>query len=195
MAKQYILKEDKRPPNLPVVYSDDVINEIKNIKEYNQFEKDGLSRLFSYIKGIENHISNRAIAFGYGNNYARNADETTYVYDFGVTFRIVDDTDRTFVEITWMDLNLEEFGLKLWENRKINISRIITETIDDYLSKNLLYEKENKLLTDEEIMDKLSKLVSDLHVKGKLTQKESDKILFYGLYNNKHFQNGGRRSL
>lgn len=51
------------------------------------------------------------------------------------------------------------------------------------------------MLGDEEIMDKLSKLVSDLHVNGKLRQKEADKILFYGLYNNKHFQNGGRSSL
>ncbi|MBR4388484.1 MAG: hypothetical protein IKT00_04815 [Prevotella sp.] len=86
-------------------------------------------------------------------------------------------------------------GNVIKDNKASLINNIIAETIDDYLSKNLLYEKENKLLTDEEIMDKLSKLVSDLHVKGKLTQKESDKILFYGLYNNKHFQNGGRRSL
>lgn len=141
MAKQYLLNEDKLPPKLPVIYSDDVINEIDNIKEYNQFEKEGLSKFFSYIKGMENHISNRAIAFDYGNNYARYSDGTIFAYDIGVTFRLVDDTERIYVEITWMDFNLEDFGLTLWENKKINISRIITETINNYLKRNLLLAK------------------------------------------------------
>ena len=78
----------------------------------------------------------RTIAFGYGSNYRRESDNTTYVYYYGVTYRVVDGTDRTFVEIVWIDLNLEDFGLQ--ENKKVNISRIITETINSYLRKNLL---------------------------------------------------------
>ena len=49
MVKQYLLNEDELPPKLPVIYSDDVINEINYIRERNLFEKEGLSRLFSYI--------------------------------------------------------------------------------------------------------------------------------------------------
>lgn len=97
---------------------------------------EGLSRLFSYIKGIENHISNRAIAFGYGSNYTMYSNGITYVYDMGVVFCLKDDSEKVFVEITWIDLNLEDFGLQ--ENKKVNISRIITETINNYLRKNLI---------------------------------------------------------
>ncbi|MBO7417467.1 MAG: hypothetical protein J6U14_00820 [Bacteroidaceae bacterium] len=136
MVKQYLLNEDNLPPKLPVVYSDDVMNEIEYIRQRNLFEKEGLSRLFSHIKGIENHISNRAIAFGYGSNYTMDSNEITYVYDMGVVFCVKDDSEKVFIEISWIYLNLEDFGLQ--ENRNINISRIITETINSYLRKNLL---------------------------------------------------------
>jgi hypothetical protein len=136
MVKQYLLNEDNLPPKLPVVYSDDVMNEIEYIRQRNLFEKEGLSRLFSHIKGIENHISNRAIAFGYGSNYTMDSNEITYVYDMGVVFCVKDDSEKVFIEISWIYLNLEDFGLQ--ENRNINISRIITETINNYLKRNLL---------------------------------------------------------
>ncbi|MBQ9636676.1 MAG: hypothetical protein IJV36_02110 [Prevotella sp.] len=80
------------------------------------------------------------------------------------------------------------------ENKK-SIDQIITEVINNYLKENVVFENNKKPLNDEEIMNNLSMLVSRLHASGKLTQKETDKILFYGLYNNKHFQNGGKRSL
>lgn len=83
-----------------------------------------------------NHISNRAIAFGYGSNYPMYSNGTTYVYDMGVVFCLKDDSEKVFVEISWIDLNLEDFGLQ--ESRNVDISRIITETINSYLKKNLL---------------------------------------------------------
>lgn len=135
ITKHYLINEAELS-KLPVIYSEDIKCEIDYIKEHNQFEKEGLSRLFLYIKGIEKHISNRAIAFGYGNNYRRNYDDSVLVNEYGAIFRVVDGTDRTFVEIVWIDLNLEDFGLQ--ENRNINISRIVTEAINSYLKKNLL---------------------------------------------------------
>ena len=137
MIKQYRINEVKKTQQLPVVYSDDVINKIEYIKENNLFEKDGLGMLFSHIKGIENYISNRAIAFDYGNNFARDTDGTVIVYDMGISFLLVDKSGVIFDEIVGMDLNLEDFGLQ--ENRNINISRIITETINNYLKRNLLF--------------------------------------------------------
>ena len=92
--------------------------------------------MFSYIKWIENHISNRAIVFGYGSNYTIDDNVTTIIYDMGVSFTLYNDSERTFVKVVWIDLNLEDFGLQ--ENKKVDISRIITETINSYLRKNLL---------------------------------------------------------
>ena len=136
MIKQYLVNEGKKVSTLPVVYSDDVINRLNYIKERNQFEKEGLSRLFSYIKRVEKHVSNRAIAFDYGNNYAIDSDGTIIAYDMGVCFWLVDNSGVIYVQIISIDLNLEDFGLQ--ENKKVDISRIITETINSYLRKNLL---------------------------------------------------------
>jgi hypothetical protein len=134
--KQYLIKEDWRPQKLPVVYSEYITDQIQDIMIINQGNVNGLSALADYIDRTANHISNRAIAFGYGSNYTRESDNTTYVYYYGVTYRVVDGTDKTFVEIVWIDLNLDDFGLQ--ENKKVDISRIITETINSYLRKNLL---------------------------------------------------------
>lgn len=113
MIKRRLINEDNLPPKLPVVYSDEIMHKIENIKDYNQFEKDGLSKMFSHVKGVENHISNRAIAFGYGINYKMKPGKTVLIHDFGVAYRLVNNADRTFVEIVWMDLNLEDFGLEV----------------------------------------------------------------------------------
>lgn len=136
MIKQHRINEVKKTQKLPVVYSDDVINKIEYIKENNLFEKEGLERLFFHIKGIENYISNRAIAFDYGNNFARDTDGTVIVYDMGISFLLVDKSGVIFVEIVGMDLNLGDFGLQ--ESRNVDISRIIAETINSYLKKNSL---------------------------------------------------------
>ena len=134
--KQYILNKDKRPPQLQVVYTDYITNHIQQIIDNNQGNINGLSALGDYIDWVSNHVSNRAIAFDYGGNFAKNSDGMIIIYDKGISFYLVDDSDKVFVEIVGLDLNLEEFGL--CENKKVNISRIITETINSYLRKNLL---------------------------------------------------------
>lgn len=134
--KQYILNEDSLPPKLPIIFSDSITSQIQDICDYNRGNTYGLSALQKYLKGIINHFSNRAIAFGYRSNYPMYSNGTTYVYEMGVVFCLKDDSEKVFVEITWIDLNLEDFGLQ--ENKKANISRIIAETINSYLRKNLL---------------------------------------------------------
>ena len=124
MVKQHILNEGDLPPKLPVIFSDEIADRIRDIRFYNQFDKEGLSRLFSYIKGIKNHISNRAIAFSYGSaSYSYGA---SIIYDFGVGFCLEDDSEKVYVKVVWLDLNLEDFGLN--ENR--HIDKIITEVIN-----------------------------------------------------------------
>ena len=47
MVKQHILNEGDLPPKLPVIFSDEIADRIRDIRFYNQFDKEGLSRLFS----------------------------------------------------------------------------------------------------------------------------------------------------
>ena len=125
MTKQYLINEDNLPPKIPVIFSYEIMREIENFKGNNQFEKEGLLKLFYYIKGIEKHISNRAIAFGYGNEYTRYPNGTTIINDMGVSFSLVDYSERTFVQIVWIDFNLEDFGL-MESKKKKNV--ILTES-------------------------------------------------------------------
>ena len=146
MDNRHLLNEEKLPAKLPVVYSNETMNTIEAIKDSNRFEEEGLSRLFAYINGISSHISNRAIAFGYGNNYTIDSNETVYVRDFGVIFSLKDGTNGTFVEIAWIDLNPEEFGLEvppMMEGKKKivrltekDLHRIVKESV-----KRILFNK------------------------------------------------------
>lgn len=134
--KQYFLNEDSLPPKLPIIFSDSITSQIQDICDYNRGNTYGLSALQNYLKWIINHISNRAIAFGYGSNYTMYSNGITYVYEMGVVFCLKDDSEKVFIEITRIDLNLEDFGLQ--ENWNVDISRIITETINNYLRKKLM---------------------------------------------------------
>lgn len=67
--KQYFLNEDSLPPKLPIIFSDGITSQIQDICDYNRGYTYVLSALQKYLKGIINHFSNRAIAFGYGSNY------------------------------------------------------------------------------------------------------------------------------
>jgi len=160
MIKQFLLNEDKLPPKLPVIFSNEIIDKIQDIRFYNQFDKEGLSRLFSYIKSVENHISNRSIAFSYGSDYTMDSNETIYVHDYGVIFCLVDYSDTIYVKVVWMDLNPKDFGLN--ENRYID--KIITEVIRQnttnefvsvtkfhYKGKKIDDEHSNYLLGNEEM--------------------------------------------
>lgn len=91
----------------------------------------------------------------------------------------------------------QQLTIPFHENESVinSMNQIISEVINQYLKNNLVCERNKKGLNDDEVNSKLTHLVSDLHLKGKLSQEEADTILFYGLYNNKHLQNGGRKSI
>ena len=132
--KLFSLNEDKLPPRLPVIYSDYITSQIEDICDSNRGNANGLSELKKFIKRVANHVSNRAIAFCYGNNCSMPSNGTVYIYDMGAVFCLKDDLEKVFIEITWIDLNLKDFGLN--ENR--HIDNIITEIINQYLRRNLL---------------------------------------------------------
>ena len=74
------------------------------------------------------------------------------------------------------------------------VNEEIRKVITERKQSSATHSKKNTL-SDLQISDKLIKLVSKLHVKGKLSQQDADKILFYGLYNNRYFEHGGRKTL
>lgn len=140
----YLINEDKKPPKLPIIFTDYVTSQIEEIIDYNKGNIYGLSALGNYVDWITNHVANRAIAFDYGNNFARNSDGMTIIYDKGISFYLIDDSEKVFVEIVAIDLNLEEFGLEkppmmeTIKQYKSHINRIIKETINTYLRNKLL---------------------------------------------------------
>ena len=154
----YLLNEDKLPPKLPVVYSDYVSNQIELISDYNEGNVN-LSKWRNYIDGISSHISNRAIAFDY--EHTRESDGTTINVYMGVSFYLVNDSEKVFVEIVWMDLKPENYGLEippyLYENKHHNTKRekrtihlkeselkhMINETV-----RRLLAERRNRRLNE-----------------------------------------------
>ena len=155
MAKRHLINEDKLPPKLPVIITDEIKNEIEVIKEYNQFERDGLLKLDSYIKWITNHLSNRAIAFDYGNKFTMDSYGTIIIKDMGVTFCLENDSEKVFVKILWININLEEYGLEapppLYENKQHNtnclkeseLKRMIDETV-----RRVMEERRNRRLNE-----------------------------------------------
>ena len=157
MNKQYLLNEDTLPPKLPAIYSEEIKNDIEIIKEYNQFEKQGLLELDAYIKWLESHITNRSIAFNYGRNFTVESDGAIFIDYLGVRFRIEDDSKRVFVKITWIDMKLEDYGLEappsLMENNQHNTSGM----------KHTIYLKESNLRRI--IVESLKSVFKDLSMK------------------------------
>ena len=111
--KRGALKEDRLPPKLPVIFSADVTYQIDEISSYNQYNVNGLSAWKEYIDWLSTHVSNRAIAFDYGNNFTRYPDGTTIINNIGIGFCLEDDSKKVYVRIVWIDFNLEDFGLEI----------------------------------------------------------------------------------
>lgn len=144
---RYLLNEDNLPPKLPVIYSENITNLIEDIAEYNEGNDNGLTELSNYIKGISRHVSNRAIAFDYGGNCEIDSNGIDILYDRGVSFCLMDDADRIFVEIIWIDLNLDDYGLEypFYENRQRHKNSII---ISQSRLKNIIKESVRQALRE-----------------------------------------------
>lgn len=155
MIKQYCLNEGNMSQNFYVVLSPDIIKEMNAIYAYNQNNPKSLYQWYSYVEEVTNHISNRSIAWNYGNRLKqeRNGAITLNDFDYNVTYavKISKRTHRAYVYVYKIDLKIENFGLKNpfanGNNQgtitcgKLNgkvINTIITETINNYLRKNLL---------------------------------------------------------
>lgn len=135
--------EDKLPPKIPVVGSSKVKAEILKIENYNQNNRESLSRWFQYIHNLESYISNPVIAWDYTGKY-QHRNGTTIVKELGynVQFKInTDKSNKNFIEIINLDYNLKEFGL--------DVPPSLTESTLRTKNNNTRTLKSNKLSDDE----------------------------------------------
>ena len=138
------LIEDKQSPKLPTYFSLEFDNKIEEIIWYNQFEEEARAQLKDELGAILNHISNRAIALSYSEGGREDINRTIFknILGHNVAYTIITDNDVASICIENIEFDAKQFGLQIppmmEEKRKNIISRIITETINSYLRKNLL---------------------------------------------------------
>ena len=144
--KRYWLREDKLPPNLLVNFSSKITEKINAIGNYNKNNDLALTQSSDYLDGIKSYLSKSVIAWDNMNRYPRLRSGGKFIKDFGynVGYTILNDysTNKPLVYIFMVNLKVEEFGLRLPPNMNEDkhdiISRIVSETINNYLKRNLL---------------------------------------------------------
>jgi hypothetical protein len=145
LEKMNLLMEINQLLKLPTYFSSEFDDKIDEIIWYNQFEEEGRKQLKDELETILSHISNRAIALSYSDGGREDINRTIFKIILGhnVAYKIVADNDFVSICIENIEFNVEDYGLKvpptLGENKNVNISRIITETINNYLKRNLLF--------------------------------------------------------
>ena len=111
------LFEDKKPQQLIVVLSPELLDIIDSIEKHNKDNTEGLTQWFEYIDTIENYISNPVIAWDYKNKYKHNSKNITHLEDleFDVYYTIKTDknTGKNYVYIFKLNLKPDEFGLDI----------------------------------------------------------------------------------
>ena len=139
--RQIFLIEEKLPPKLPVRFSYKIFKQIKTIYNKNQDNINALSQWYEYIDSLKSYISNRSIAWDYACQYPRSPKGAIHIRDLGfdVTFivKVNKKTNESYVYVFKVDLKPEEFGLEENKSNINSIDRIIIETINNYLKRNL----------------------------------------------------------
>ncbi len=160
---KFVLKEDKPPIRLPVVFSPAINKEIESIDEYNQPLGDALDEWNDYLEGIRDYLSYAKIAFDYANRFRRLPNGCPFIEDFGYnvgySVKTSKRTHRAYVYVFMINLRTEEFGLKIPPKVPMNISgeRIATAATPfgygaDYVSEN---RNPHKLIISESRLRKI----------------------------------------
>ena len=131
MDKLCLLNEDRLPSKLRIVWSSALLKEITDIRDYNQDNPNGFNQWRDYLDGIASYIANPVIAFDYTNRYSRFPNGAIFNRDFNYNVAYVVKTDKytnqPFVYVFKVNLNPEEFGLKVPSSA--NESKQCMETI------------------------------------------------------------------
>lgn len=136
------ITEDKLPQTLPVYLSAEIQNRMDFIKNYNQDNPNGLSQWEEYIEFLKRYISNPSIAYDYANKYSHYRNGAVHIAELGydVTFIVTLNKaqTRSFVYVFKLNLNPQEFGLKIPQPIPENKQQIIRLTEAQFM--NLLTE-------------------------------------------------------
>lgn len=127
--KQFQIKEEKIK-KLPVRFSQEIANEIEWINFRNFGNDEALSQWNDYIETIICYISDPVIAWDNMNRYRHNSYGETFIkelgMDVGFIIEIDSHTNKSFVYVFHLDLNIEKFGLN--ESKDRNNIIILTES-------------------------------------------------------------------
>jgi len=111
------LNEDKLASRLFVRFSSKLMKEITAIEIYNQHNLEAIHKWRDYLDGIKRYISNTVIAYDYTHRYPRlpNGSIFNRDFDYNVGYSVQTDktTNQSFVYVFMVNLNTEEFGLKV----------------------------------------------------------------------------------
>ena len=149
---QNALKEDKRPQNLYVMFSKEIMRLLENVYAYNQNNINALSQLSDYLDGLRNYISNPVIAWDYTNKYSRYPNGTIYMndFDYNVGYSIITDkaTGLPCVYVFKLNLDLEAFGLKMPPLKEESLFSVTKSDI-----KNMVMESVCRIILKESKCD------------------------------------------
>ena len=89
---------------------------MEEIYRLNSNKVNELYQWYSYIDDVQNYVSNRAVAWNYGEGNIRFPNGALFIKDFdynvGYTIKTNKYTEQTYVYVFMMNLKTEEFGLK-----------------------------------------------------------------------------------
>ena len=142
------LKEDKRLPKLPVIFSPEIIQSIEDIHRRNYDNQEALTEWENYIDGVIGYISNPVIAWDYVGRYPHFPNGAIFVNDFGYNAAFIVKTNfktnQPFVYLFKLNLNLEAFGLKM-----LPLKEEILLSITESEIKNMVMECVCRIISEE----------------------------------------------
>lgn len=147
---KHFLYEAYETPKFPLIFGSNINDEIESICEYNKGNETAVLRLKETIVWISNYFSQWKIALDYGGSFIHNSNGVTVVsekcYGFYLEYMLStnEETEEQFVEIIQLKLDYEGMGLEIpsWlqlgENKQSRLDNIITEVLNDFLSREML---------------------------------------------------------
>ena len=216
--KQILLKEDKLPTKLLVVFSSQISQKIMDIDNYNP-NNEHIYQWYEYLEDIIRYLSNPVIAFDYANRFLTYPNGAKHIeeinYDVTYIVKTNNKTNQTYVFIFYINLKLEEFGLNvpssLNENKQIIrltecefyefITHAVKNLINEYKDSQLwgwkyIYKNRHNNLSKDEIND-LHKLY-DKYAKKTASRGEIPNDTGFDLWkikNELNAYNGGNNSI
>ena len=150
------INEDKRLEPYKVWFTPTVKHDIAVIKAYNRNNIEGVQQLQNYLRELMQYISNPSLAWDNIGKYPHVYNGATHVNELGFNFLYFIKNSKfehkDYVCVVKIYFNLDTFGLRnpfvpngsnqgtitCVKLNRMNIDKIITETINSYLRKNLL---------------------------------------------------------